>query len=565
MSGSKTTKPVNPACRGDAGPDACSKSDDSSAGPAKRVLIIGLDGATFDVLDPLMEAGRMPRLAEAVASGAAGRLRSTTPALTPAAWTTFLTGRQPGSHGIIDFEQYDAQTNEFKFHTAFVNEHVPTIWRILGDRGLKVGCINLPMTYPPMPVNGFLVSGFETPGPASDFVYPAELKSEILARWSDPTFGKSWRKKRFGGLKLFQENVEYLSRSFHQGTEMTLYLGDKLGWDVLMVVLKLVDNLQHKTWKYIDPRWPHRDKARREIVARAFEELDVATGKLLDYAAANDATVLIVSDHGHGSLEGKVHPNALLQRWGYLTLHRGSVPVGEAEKRPHIGDVERALPVNFAQTKACVMHAGNAGFLYINLKGRQPTGIVKRSDYESLRDELIARFQGQECHIRNPEGKTIPLFPEVHKPEDIYGCSREKQPWMPDLILIPHVTLSVVRRLRGRTIVKWYSYRRMEGTHRPDGIFIAAGPGVKQFSGIRAHIVDCAPTILATLGLPIPDDMEGRVITEIFKTPPVIKTEAARALQPTAKSAGEPQVAEAYSQEELQQVTDRLSDLGYLE
>jgi arylsulfatase A-like enzyme len=136
---------------------------------------------------------------------------------------------------------------------------------------------------------------------------------------------------------------------------------------------------------------------------------------------------------------------------------------------------------------------------------------------------------------------------------------------MPDLILIPHVTLSVVRRLRGRTIVKWYSYRRMEGTHRPDGIFIAAGPGIGQLTGLRAHIVDCAPTILATLGLPIPDDMEGRVITEIFKTPPVIKTEAARAVQPTAKSATESQVAEAYSQEELQQVTDRLSDLGYLE
>lgn len=575
MSDANTTEPATSASRDDLAPQDAPGSVALRPSPAKRVLIIGLDGASFDVLNPLMEAGRLPRLKEAVASGASGVLRSTTPALTPAAWTTFLTGKHPGSHGIIDFEQYDVRTNEFRFNTAPCSDRVRSIWQILGDRGLKVGSINVPMTYPPVPVNGFLVSGFETPGPQSDFVYPKELKPEILRRFADPTFGKSWRKKLFGGLRLFQQNVESISRSFHQGAEMAMWLGDKHGWDVLMVVLKLVDNLQHKTWKYIDPRWEHRDKARREIVAHGFEEIDRATGTLLDYAAAHHATVLIVSDHGHGSLEGKVHPNTLLERWGYLTLHRGPVPEGEAEKRPHIGDVERALPVDYSKTRACVMHAGNAGFLYINLRGRQPTGIVKPSDYETLRDELIARLQGEECRARNPQGELIPLFPEVHKPEEIYCCSRADQPWLPDLILIPHETLAVVRRLRGSTIVKWFSYRRMEGTHRVDGIFIATGPGVTRLTDLRAHIVDCAPTILALLGLPIPSDMEGRVITEIFDTPPVIETEEPKraadfSLREPAPAQGSaarsgPRTDEAYSQEELQRVTDRLSDLGYLE
>ena len=437
--------------------------------------------------------------------------------------------------------------------------HLRDMWQILGDRGLKVGSVNVPMTYPPSPVNGFLVSGFETPGPESDFVYPKELRPEMLKRWPDPTFGKNWRKKRFGGIKLFRQNVEYLTRSFHQGAEMTMWLGDKHGWDVLMVVLKLVDNLQHKTWKYIDSRFANRDRARRAIVADAFAELDKATGTLLDYADARGARVLIVSDHGHGSLEGKIHPNALLKRWGYLTLAHGSAPKTPTKKNRHIGDVERMLPIDYDKTTACVMHAGNAGFLYINLEGRQPSGIVPPSRYESLRDELIARLQGEECNVRARDGKTIPLFPEVVKPEEAYGCSREDQQWLPDLILIPHETLSVVRRLRGSTIVKWFPYRRMEGTHRQHGILIATGPGIARVHDVRAHLVDCAETVFAMLGQPVPATMEGRVLSEIFETPPTIQTEAVEADKSTAR------IEEVYSEAELEQVTERLTDLGYLE
>ena len=164
-------------------------SDDGPAfsTPVRRLLIIGLDGATFDVLNPLIAEGRMPRLREAIAAGASGRLRSTVPPITPAAWTTFLTGKNPGSHGVIDFERYDVHTNKLSFNSTRCLDHVRNLWQILGDHGLKVGSVNVPMTYPPTPVNGFLVSGFETPGPESDLVYPPALKNAILERWPDPT------------------------------------------------------------------------------------------------------------------------------------------------------------------------------------------------------------------------------------------------------------------------------------------------------------------------------------------------------------------------------------------
>jgi predicted AlkP superfamily phosphohydrolase/phosphomutase len=210
------------------------------------------------------------------------------------------------------------------------------------------------------------------------------------------------------------------------------------------------------------------------------------------------------------------------------------------------------------------MHAGIGGFLYFNLKGRQPTGIVEPSEYEALRDELIARFLGEECKARNPQGEWVSLFSEVHRPEEVYGCTREAQPWLPDLILIPRPSLSVVRRLRGDTVVKWSSYRRMEGTHRQDGIFLATGPGIAHQEDVRAHIVDCAPTALAMIGQSIPEDIEGRVITEAFIEPPVVKTASVAADTVTPMPTVQP-TAEAYSEDDLKKVTERLSDLGYLE
>ncbi|HEY3245259.1 MAG TPA: alkaline phosphatase family protein [Phycisphaerae bacterium] len=545
---------------------------------AQRVLIIGLDGATFDVLDPVMAAGLMPRLKAAIDSGARGLLRSTIPPLTPAAWTTFQTGQQPGRHGIIDFEQYDNRTGHMQFNSTRSLDHIRNIWQILTDRGLRVGCVNIPMTYPVIPVNGFMVSGFETPNTDSDFVYPPELKGEILARWPDPTVTISWKRKALGGIELFQKNLDYISNSFHQGAAMSAWLGEKYGWDVLMVVLKMVDNLQHKTWKYLDPRWPNRDRPRRERAKQCFVELDKAIGKLLDYATSKGASVMMVSDHGHGSLEGQVQPNLLLQRWGYLALKGGGSQgatrgkyllermFGKRRSWKHTLDIEADLAVDHARTRACVMHAGNAAFVYINLKGRQPTGIVDLCDYEPLRAALSERFQSPECRIRNPEGKTIELFPGVYKPEEVYGCTRDEQPWLPDLLLIPHDTLAVVRKIRGRSVVRWSPYRRLEGTHRHDGIFIATGPGIAPQRTLKAGIIDCAPTLMAMLGLRIPAEMTGRVITDAFDRTPVVEKQVSAATIAAAHSRA-PSTAESevYSERELQQVTERLSDLGYLE
>ncbi len=536
---------------------------------ARRVLIIGLDGATFDIIGPLMNEGHMPNLKRIIEEGTSGILESTKPPITPAAWTTFMTGKGPGRHGIIDFERYDVRNNKLSFNSTFeIREK--TIWEILTDKNFRVGSLNVPMTYPPKKVNGFLISGFETPNTEVEFTWPHELKKDILERWPNYSIGTSWKRKTFGGDEVFSRNLQYVSRSFHQGYELAKFCGDKYGWDVMMVLYKLVDNLQHKAWKYLDPATRDQNPLRAKMAAKCFTELDVVIQQLVDYAEEHGATVIIMSDHGHGSLDGKVQPNLLLRRWGYLNLRS---PLVRARRRSsyifdrvtrkkngrfaHQNGLERELALDWSRTQACVVHAGIYGFLYVNLKGRQAEGVVEPEDYERLRDELREKLLSVED--RDRQGRLIRVFPEIHKPEELYNCSREENESLPDLLLVPAPGLAVVRKIRGSAPVRWSPPSRMEGTHRVEGILVAYGPHVRKGHTISANIADVTPTLLSILGLRVPADMEGRVLSEMFDTPPVVEHEP-----PRSRDVEGPE-EEIYSDEEKEILTRRLTELGYLE
>jgi predicted AlkP superfamily phosphohydrolase/phosphomutase len=536
---------------------------------AQRVLLIGLDGATFDVLDPMMQQGRMPNFQKFLERSVSGVLRSTKPPITPAAWTTFMTGKGPGRHGILDFEKYDAFAHQLSFNSTYeIREK--TIWELLSERNFRVGAINVPMMYPPKPVNGFVISGFETPSIDAEFTYPRELKPEIFKLIPNYNYRTNWRRRAFGGDEILAENLDYISNSFEQGWQLTQFCGDRYGWDVMMVLYKLVDNLQHKAWKYLDPRFSYKYPKRAEMAARVFQKLDDALGKLFAYADAHDATVMIMSDHGHGSLDAKVQPNLLLKKWGYLTLRSGydrggtrmaylwhRLTKGKATRfEQGSRGIERDIAVDWSQTRACVMHAGIYGFLYLNLKGRGPHGIVSPSDYESLRTEIANRLMAE--RVRMPSGEVVPIFPAVYKAEELYNCSREENPGLPDLLLSPHPGFAVVRKIRGSRAVRWCSERRLEGTHREEGVFAIGGPNVKSGMRMVADIVDLPATLLAALGLRVPGDMEGRVLLEAFDPQPVVERE------PPVRKVLE-RSAEVYSEEEKRLLEKRLSELGYLE
>jgi predicted AlkP superfamily phosphohydrolase/phosphomutase len=536
---------------------------------AERLLIIGLDGATFYVLDPLMDRGYMPNLSRFISQGVAGVLRSTQPPITPAAWTTFMTGKGPGHHGILDFEKYDATAHRLTFNSTYQIEE-KTIWELLSEKGLRVGSINVPMTFPPRPVNGFMISGFETPSIQAEFTWPRELKEDIFRLIPDYSYRTNWRRSALGGTAVLAANLEYIANSFDQGYRLMRYCGDRFGWDVLMVVLKLVDNLQHKAWRYLDPQTSGRYPRQAEMVARVFSRLDEVLGRMFEYAAENGATVLIMSDHGHGSLDGKAQPNLLLYQWGYLALRplwdRAGTRLGTWYYRLTKGKatrfeqgiraIEQELAVDWSRTRACVMHAGIYGYLYINLAGRGPHGIVPPEQYENLRDELAERLRS--ARVADRRGREIPIFTEVHKPEELYRCDRRSNPSLPDLLLVPSPGLAVVRKIRGRQPVRWCHSARLEGTHREEGILVIGGPNIRRGVRADATIIDIAPTMLAALGLRVPVDMEGRVLHEVFTREPVIERE------PPLKKVAE-EVGEAYTEEERRLLEQRLSELGYLE
>jgi predicted AlkP superfamily phosphohydrolase/phosphomutase len=536
---------------------------------AKRLLIIGLDGATFDVLDPMMDSGRMPHLKAFIDKGVAGVLRSTQPPITPAAWTTFMTGKGPGKHGIIDFEKYSVEQGRLSFNSTYeIREK--TIWDILSEKGLHVGSINVPMTYPPRPVNGFMISGFETPSADAEFTYPKELKQKIFEVLPNYNYRTNWQRRPLGGEDVLTTNLNYIAGSFDQGATLTEFCGQQYGWDVMMLVYKLVDNLQHKAWKYLDPRFNHRFPTQAELAAKVFTRLDDNLGRLFKYAEENEASVMIMSDHGHGSLDGKAQANLLLKQWGYLTLHspftRARTRAGHLVHRLTKGKVTRfeqgsrgieaELAVDWTKTKACVMHAGIYGFLYINRTDSGPHGVVDPADYEQVRDDLIAKFRN--ATVRDPSGQSVHVFPEVYKTEQLYGCSREDNPDLPDLMLVPRPGLAVVRKIRGSKAVRWTAVNRIEGTHRVEGVMALGGPHVRTGARLDANIADLTPTALAMLGLRVPADMEGSVIQDAFDAPLRVEHE------PPIDKAAETH-EEVYSAEDERILQQRLSDLGYLE
>jgi predicted AlkP superfamily phosphohydrolase/phosphomutase len=541
---------------------------------ASKVFIIGLDGATFTVLNPMRDKGLMPNLDRLIKEGCSGELFSTEPPITPAAWTTFMTGKGPGSHGILDFERYDPETDELAFNsTTEIVGRVPTIWKILGDRGVKVGSIHVPMTYPAFEVNGFLVSGFDTSSIDGDFAYPPELKAQILERFPDYNYKTRWKRQPGGGDKLFEENCRYISSTFQQGAELAEFSGEKYGWDVLMVLLKFVDNLEHKAWRHLDPKTADENPTRRDIAANCFAVLDRAIGRMVDYARRDDPDCLIVvmSDHGHGSHDGVIQANLLLKEWGYLQTQsaaaRGGLRIRRGMRRalgPKKGKFEGGgsrlsdeLAVDWPRTRACVMHAGIYGFLYLNLRGRQPdeTAAVDPDDYENLREEIGERF----FNFQDPEtGEKV--FDKVLVPEDLTETSREPATGLPDLLLVPRPGLSVVRKIRGSKPVIWYPPDEVGGTHRLEGVMAFNGKGIKAGSETQAGLIDMTPTILAALGQPVPTDMEGRVVEEIFAEPISVNYVLPASEEPTGG-----QTDEVYSDDEKDELMERLSDLGYLE
>ncbi|MBI2435402.1 MAG: alkaline phosphatase family protein [Candidatus Hydrogenedentes bacterium] len=525
-----------------------------------RLLLIGLDGAEPALLERWMAEGRLPHLARLRERGAFLRLRSTNPPVTFPAWTTCVTGVNPGRHGIFDFTEVTPGAYRLRFVNA-TRRQAPALWNILSAAGKRVAVLGVPGTWPPEPVNGVMVSGFDSPvatGVDASCVYPPELLPEVrewrFADVQESHIGPGWHERALEALLKKLEDKERIATR----------LLAREPWDFFMVVFGESDTVSHHFWLFHDPQSPRHRPGPQDALARVYSRLDAAVGRLVE-TAGEDVITMIVSDHGFGGAgTGVVHLNNWLALHDYLAFRTGGdsllkraalryVPVKlrgvlfrrlrglaeGAESKSRFGGID------WARTTAWSEELNYFPSVRVNLAGREPHGQVRAPDYRAFVHDVCQHLETWEVVERAWPRAELFEGPHVDRAPDIilelalengysHSCLRSRggPPF---------------RRLRPEEYFGGKE-RGMTGNHRPDGVCLLSTPSPLP----RADIQDVAPTVLALLGVPAPP-MDGRPLVAGASSPvPLSPVPAVGA-------------AYDYTPAEAAVVEERLRGLGYLE
>jgi predicted AlkP superfamily phosphohydrolase/phosphomutase len=541
------------------------------------VLLIGLDGATFALLDPWMAQGLMPNMRRLVAEGTRATLRSVMPPITGPAWVSFSTGVQPGKHGVFDFRKRVPGRHERQLISAH-DVQVPTVWDMLAEAGMPVGLINLPVTYPPSERTSFHFTDMLTPDSAASFCYPPSLYEELR-----PTLGEYFvdvPEPLVGGRKGVGRYLEALEECTRQRAKYAAHLLRTRSWRVATVVYVGPDRIQHPLWDILSDEFvifPRNAEMLRikEQAERYVTVLDDCVGQLLA-AVPPDTDVLVVSDHGFGPLRRRLKINQWLARHRLLVPSRRRGKVGRLlvaadvlRLRRPIGAMLMRLRslagkasadwqrpfwrwINWSKTRAYAPSITEMG-VYVNLQGREVHGSVPPEEYEQVRDEILACLQ----QLRDPQtGK--PMLTLAGRREEVFRGGRLEQ--APDVIfLLQEGECTMDVRLEG-PLFEPASWSAWTGMHRFDGILVARGPRIRRGAlATEAGIIDIAPTLLRLCGLGTPAHMDGRALTELL-TDDVPEPEQAVGESVLSRAATE----SPYSEDEAREVEARLRDLGYL-
>jgi len=531
----------------------------------EKLLIVGWDGATWDYINPLLAQGDLPNLAALLGRGVRVTLRSTIPPYTNIAWPSMVTGLSPAQTGIYDAVRTSPGSYD-RIPTNLGGFRGVPIWNWANRFGRRAGVLNVPMTYPASPLEGYLVSGFDSPNSASDIAYP----EAILGMWSE--LGHTYKALNQERTLMDHQNPHQQRIALKEFTarwvQLTVEQGDFVAWlwkalpvDMMFVVFSGTDSINHRT---------HNFEAIRDVYRAA----DLALGHILN-AVGDEALVCLVSDHGSTPARNYVSLYRLLHNDGWLyfrpelserSWRRLPAPLNRAifplwRKLPSA--VRRALswpflridsrlaasPENIDWAKTKVYARAGLGPLYINMEGREPEGCVSPGEYESLKKTVIRDLS----EIRTPDGRK--LFEHVWRTEEVHPRARtEDHP--PDLILEPvdwhnHMITGYPSDPVLRAIPSTTEY----GTHTPDGVFVLAGSGIKAGKHLETmQIVDVMPTLLAAWGLPVPEEADGRVVSEAFRTPPTTQ------YTPSGERGPQPAAVDG-----TDDILDRLRALGYLE
>ena len=545
-----------------------------------KLVLIGLDGATFRVLRPLVDAGVMPTIARFLREGASGTLLSTHPPVTCPAWPTMFTGVNPGKHGVYSFSFRDPKTGRMRA-TASGDIVVPKVWKMIADAGKRVGILNVPITFPAESVNGVMLTGFVSPEESPHITWPKSLNQELRSKftelslnWKVLNYRPSKREKREKHIRRINELMVLRCRQF-------AYLISQNEFDFCFLVHEYTDRVNHLFYHLLDPAYEAhlapQNRTALKLLYDGFHKLDASLGHLVDHFG-NDTNYIVVSDHGFDAVFRWVYVNNLLAQHGLLALKGLKTWADVVTRHLHIPssirlrlgleqhelwhrqDPSRSPLVCYTRTKAFagpqLEHA-----VYVNLKGKYPEGIVEPGEeYEKVKREIVEVLLA----ATDPRtGKRV--FEGVWPREEIYNGPHSQN--APDVIyelapgyiaansVLPSLLLhgQFLRRLRPGWDISGY--------HQPEGIFIASGPAFRSVEGLKASMVDIAPTVLYLMDLPIPTYMDGRVLKETLDLG-LLRSRAPRVCD--ASLTYEKTSESRYLAEEEKEMTRRLSELGYL-
>jgi predicted AlkP superfamily phosphohydrolase/phosphomutase len=531
-----------------------------------RTLFIGLDGATFTVLNELIkpvdgeDGVVMPFLAKVFAGGSRAKLRSTPNPLTPPAWVSLMTGRTPGHHGVYDFVRAEERGDQV-FMTLYDARdcRVETIWQIASRQGKRVAALNFPFTAPPpKDLNGVIVPGFVPWRHLRRNTHPLDLYDRLKAI---PDFNASelawdFDQEQQAGNELSDHDRENWVR-YHLPREMQWfrvaeYIMSEESPELMAVLFDGVDKLQHQAWQYLDPSVPHAEMGEfhqrmRKLSLSYFRQLDGFIERLVT-AAGPDVQVFFASDHGFTASHEIVRINAYLAEKGYV--HFKPMPegvTGERITKSYFAYLDWTKTTAYCRTPSC------NGITIRVKRGPDETGIDPK-DYDKVRNQLIRDLE----ELKDPAtGERI--ITEIHKREEVFPGSAMND--APDLqLVLRDFGFVSVRNIL--PIVQERNY--IVGTHHPEGVFLAYGPGIEAGKLLgRRHITDVASTLLYSLGLEVPADFEGVVPPAMFTAEH--KTAHPITIGAATKSSGNASLTEAMDEDEKNQILDQLQMLGYME
>jgi predicted AlkP superfamily phosphohydrolase/phosphomutase len=530
-------------------------------------LFIGLDGSTFSILDPLMANGTMPFLQEFIRQGVRANLLSTSNPLTPPAWTSMMTGRSPGNHGIFDFIWAEERKQEVYFTLYnFRDIQSETIWSLVSRQQGKVCSLNFPMMSPPPEVNGYIIPGLVSWKHLRRYVHPQAFFNQLKSIPGFDLKELSWdfelEKKAEKGMpeEEYENWVDFHIRRERQWFNILSHLMKHDPCDLTGIIFDGADKILHIGWRFLDPalvgsmRTPW-EKHIRSLCLRYFSELD---GFLAEAAAlaGPDCRIFLGSDHGFGPSWEVFRVNAWLHSQGYLAWKEvGDLAEQDIQSYKKLMDRHFVL-LDWDNTTAYARTATSNG-IYIRVSRNPGQTGIPPSQYESFRAELIEKLRNVVDPVTGE-----PVIKSILTKEEAYPGSHNDL--APDLTVATrdHSFLSVMNK-------NPVLYRRpeIEGTHYPLGIFAARGPGIRQGVTLpQASILEVAPALIYSLNLDIPEDFERPVNSEIFE-PTFLQKNPIRIgapTQPPESYALRPDKASA-AVEEDEEIYKQLKALGYVE